>query len=47
MISLLVGLIVGVIFSLLKVDLPAPNTLNGVLGIVGLFLGYILVKRFL
>jgi len=47
MISLLVGLVVGAIFSLLKLDIPAPNSLNGVLGIVGLFLGYILVKRFI
>jgi len=34
------GLIVGIIFSLLKLPIPAPNALAGILGIIGIFIGY-------
>lgn len=34
------GIFVGIIFSAVHVPLPAPPTLAGVLGIVGVFLGY-------
>ena len=34
------GLIVGVIFSAVKLPLPAPPTLPGILGAVGMFVGY-------
>ena len=37
--SLGTGVIVGVIFSALKLPLPAPPVLAGILGIVGIFLG--------
>lgn len=37
--SLVAGLIVGVIFKFLKLPLPAPPVLAGVLGIVGVYLG--------
>jgi len=43
-ISFITGLIVGIIFSLLNLSIPAPPTLSGVLGIVGIFVGYILMK---
>jgi len=33
------GLSVGVFFTWLKLPLPAPPTLNGILGAVGVFLG--------
>lgn len=42
--TFLIGLIVGAIFGILKADIPAPQTLSGVLGIVGLFIGYQLTK---
>ena len=42
--SLLVGALVGVIFSLIKLPIPAPPTLAGIAGIVGLWLGYIAVN---
>jgi len=42
-----VGLIVGVIFRLLKLPLPAPPVLPGILGIVGIFLGGLLADRLL
>ncbi|MEH7441438.1 DUF1427 family protein [Bacillus sp. JJ1122] len=37
--SLLAGLLVGVVFKFLKLPLPAPPVLAGVLGIVGVYLG--------
>lgn len=43
--SLSVGLVVGAIFSFVKLPIPAPITFSGVLGIVGLWLGYELVSK--
>lgn len=40
--ALFAGLILGVVFTLMKLPIPAPPTLAGVAGIVGVFLGYIL-----
>jgi XapX domain-containing protein len=37
--SLLAGIICGLIFKLLKLPLPAPPVLAGVIGIVGVYLG--------
>lgn len=37
--SLMAGLIVGIVFKFLKLPLPAPPVLAGVLGIVGVYLG--------
>jgi XapX domain-containing protein len=39
--SLLTGLIVGILFTALKLPLPAPNALAGVMGILGIYLGSI------
>ena len=41
----LVGIIVGLIFARLKLPIPAPPTVAGVMGIVGLFLGYVIATR--
>ena len=41
--SLLTGLIAGAVFGWFKLPLPAPPTLAGILGIVGLFAGYGLI----
>lgn len=38
--SILTGAIVGGVFAYLGVPVPAPPTLAGVAGIVGIFLGY-------
>jgi XapX domain-containing protein len=40
--GLLVGIAVGVLFSLLKLPVPAPAAFEGVLGIVGMFIGRML-----
>ena len=37
--SLFAGLLVGIAFKFLKLPLPAPPVLAGVLGIVGVYLG--------
>lgn len=42
--SLGTGIIVGAIFGLLKLPIPAPSTWTGVMGIVGILVGYLLVK---
>jgi len=38
--SLATGAAVGVLFAAVKLPVPAPPTLAGLAGIVGLFLGY-------
>jgi len=48
--SLATGAIVGILFSVLKLPLPAPPVMSGVAGIVGIYLGGIgyqwLVEQF-
>lgn len=43
--SLITGFIVGVIFKLLKLPIPAPNALAGIAGIFGIFLGAYLTEQ--
>lgn len=38
--ALLTGLIAGGLFSAVEAPIPAPPNLAGVLGIVGIYLGY-------
>ncbi|GGB05028.1 XapX domain-containing protein [Agarivorans gilvus] len=38
-IALVTGAIVGVLFSAIKLPLPAPPVLSGIVGIVGIYLG--------
>ena len=42
--ALLTGFIVGAIFKVVKLPIPAPNVLPGVIGIVGIYLGGEFVK---
>jgi len=42
--SLVTGAIVGVVFTLFRLPLPAPPALAGILGIVGIYLGAKLVE---
>lgn len=37
--SLATGVLVGVIFSMFKLPLPAPPVLSGIVGIFGIYLG--------
>jgi XapX domain-containing protein len=44
--ALVTGLLAGAFFRFLQVPIPAPPTIAGILGIVGIFLGYQLVEYF-
>ncbi|MFZ5646410.1 MAG: XapX domain-containing protein [Bacillota bacterium] len=39
------GLLVGMLFAYLKLPVPAPATLAGLAGVVGLFLGYMVAIK--
>lgn len=43
--ALLTGAAAGFAFGKLKLPVPAPPTIAGVLGIIGITLGYVLGKR--
>ena len=38
--ALLTGLVTGALFRFLNVPIPAPPELPGIMGIVGIYLGY-------
>lgn len=42
--SLLLGLIVGLIFSWFSLPIPAPDNLAAIFGIIGLFSGMLLIR---
>jgi len=42
----IVGLIIGGIFSFLKLPVPTPDKIEGVIGVIGIFIGMFLVKTF-
>ena len=44
--SLLTGLLTGALFRLLHIPIPAPPNIAGIMGIVGIFLGYALIEHF-
>tara|TARA_B100000579_G_C22556772_1_gene722394 strand:- start:546 stop:707 length:162 start_codon:yes stop_codon:yes gene_type:complete len=45
--SFISGLSFGGVFAFLKLPIPAPNTFSGLLGIIGLFVGYMIVQKFI
>ncbi|WP_335871436.1 XapX domain-containing protein [Bacillus sp. 2205SS5-2] len=40
LLAILTGFIVGFVFALLKLPIPAPPALAGIMGIVGIYLGF-------
>lgn len=46
LLALLTGLLTGALFKSLQIPIPAPPNLSGVMGIVGIYLGYKLVDAF-
>ncbi|MGF1691366.1 XapX domain-containing protein [Photobacterium kagoshimensis] len=50
LLSIFAGFIVGMLFSAIKLPIPAPPVLSGVMGIVGVYLGGIsyqwIIERF-
>ncbi len=47
LLALSTGTIVGVIFAFAKLPIPAPQTLAGIAGIVGIYLGFIGIQYLL
>lgn len=43
--ALVTGGVVGFLFAKLKLPVPAPPTVAGILGIIGITLGYLIGKR--
>ncbi|WP_335873015.1 XapX domain-containing protein [Bacillus sp. 2205SS5-2] len=43
LLSVLAGIIIGVVFKFMKLPLPAPPVLAGVMGIFGVYFGGVLV----
>lgn len=41
--ALFVGIVVGALFAGLNLPIPAPPALSGVMGIIGIYLGYRLI----
>jgi XapX domain-containing protein len=39
------GIAVGGVFSIFKLPIPAPPVFSGLMGIVGLWIGYALVQK--
>lgn len=50
LVALVTGALVGVLFSFLKLPLPAPPVLSGIVGIFGIYLGGVgyqwIIERF-
>ncbi|OOF33041.1 XapX domain-containing protein [Salinivibrio costicola] len=50
LLAVVAGFLVGVLFSVIKLPIPAPPVLSGVMGIVGVYLGGIgyqwIIERF-
>lgn len=44
LLAILAGFIVGIVFSAIRLPIPAPPTLSGLLGIAGIYLGYVLFQ---
>ena len=44
--ALLTGFACGLLFSLFKLPIPAPPALAGIVGIIGIWAGYLLVNLF-
>ncbi|GLX86318.1 XapX domain protein [Thalassotalea loyana] len=50
LLALVTGIVVGIVFTALKLPIPAPPVLSGIVGIFGVYLGNVgynwIVERF-
>ncbi|QCS43070.1 XapX domain-containing protein [Natrinema versiforme] len=44
LLALLTGLLTGALFRFLNVPIPAPPELPGIVGIIGIYIGYRLIE---
>lgn len=44
--STLTGFLCGVVFSLVRLPVPAPQVFAGIMGIFGIYLGYDFIRTF-
>ena len=44
--ALVTGFLTGAVFRFLNVPIPAPPNVSGILGIVGIYLGYVVLDNF-
>jgi XapX domain-containing protein len=44
--ALVTGFLTGAVFRFLNVPIPAPPNVSGILGIVGIYLGYVVLDYF-
>ena len=44
--ALVTGVLTGAVFRFLSIPIPAPPNVSGVLGIVGIYLGYVILDHF-
>lgn len=47
LLSLATGVLVGIVFALVKLPIPAPPVLSGVISIAGITIGYWIVSKFI
>lgn len=47
LLALVAGVVVGLIFAFLKLPLPAPPVLSGIMGIVGVYLGGMVYQQYI
>ena len=47
LLAFVTGFIVGGVFRLVHLPIPAPSTWEGILGIVGIFVGYLVLNYLL
>ncbi|MBG9451936.1 XapX domain-containing protein [Cytobacillus firmus] len=40
LLSILTGFVVGFVFAFMKLPIPAPPALPGIMGIIGIYLGF-------
>lgn len=43
--SLIAGILCGVVFSVAGLPIPAPPVISGIIGIIGVFIGYKIIKQ--
>jgi len=44
--SFIAGFICGAVFTMIKLPIPAPPVLSGIIGIIGVYLGFVVVSYF-